>query len=104
LKSKLASQALHRWFRMLSPDLASSGWEETRTVIQEAIKVFTPANDVEAIRAVKSAIEEKERDRQRELMELKKSIRGRFFCVCDDVDKMLDSNLDVYFFLDRLVQ
>ena len=78
---------------MLSPDLVSSGWEETRTVIQEAIKVFTPANDVEAIRAVKSVIEEKERDRQRELMDLKKSIRGKSFHVYNYDDNIIDSNL-----------
>jgi hypothetical protein len=61
---------------MASPNLISSGWEETRTVIQEAIKVFTPANDVEAIRALKSVIEEKERERQKQQAELKKTIRG----------------------------
>ena len=56
--------------------MVTTSFEDTRGVLLEAIKVFTPGQDVEAITQLKRTVEETEELRKKQQLEVRRIIKG----------------------------
>jgi len=54
----------------------NTGFEETRSVVHEAINVFNPALEVESVRAFKKTVHDTNAARHQQQLALKATIKG----------------------------